>query len=197
MLFDMKNLKDYAKEKGIKYRAAWNRYKAGKIDGAFQDEMGNILIDEHRHKPHYTICYCRVSSSQNKDNLEKQAERLTAYCAAKGYKVEQLVKECASGLNDKRPKLMKVLENPDVTRIVVEHHDRLTRFGFNYLERWMAAKGCEIEVINAAANDKDDLMNDFVSLVTSFTARLYGLRRSKRKTEQLIARLNDENNALK
>lgn len=193
----MKNLKDYAKEKGIKYRAAWNRYKLGKIEGAFQDEMGNILIDENRHKPHYTICYCRVSSSQNKDKLEKQAERLTAYCAAKGYKVEQLVKECASGLNDKRPKLMKELENPDVTRIVVEHHDRLTRFGFNYLERWMAAKGCEIEVINAAANDKDDLMNDFVSLVTSFTARLYGSRLSKRKTEQLIAQLNDENNAFK
>jgi predicted site-specific integrase-resolvase len=192
----MKSLKDYAKEKGIKYRAAWNRYKAGKIEGAFQDEMGNILIDENRHKPHYVVCYCRVSSSQNKDNLEKQAERLTAYCAAKGYKVDQLVKECASGLNDKRPKLMKILENPDVTRIVVEHHDRLTRFGFNYLERWMAAKGCEIEVINPAANDKEDLMKDFVSLVTSFTARLYGLRRSKRKTEQLIQQLNNENNAL-
>jgi predicted site-specific integrase-resolvase len=52
----------------------------------------------------------------------------------------------------------------------------VTRFGFNYIENWMREKGCEIEVINPATNDKDDLMKDFVSLVRSFTARLYGLR---------------------
>jgi len=193
----MKRLKDYAKENGIQYRAAWNRYKAGKIQGAFQDKLGNILIDEKLSRPHYIVCYCRVSSSKNKDNLDRQAERLASYCAAKGYKINQIVKECASGLNDKRPKLIKVLTHPEVTHIVVEHHDRLTRFGFNYIENWMREKGCEIEVINPATNDKDDLMKDFVSLVTSFTARLYGLRRSKRNTEKLIETLNNENTTLK
>ncbi len=193
----MKRLKDYAKENGIQYRAAWNRYKAGKILGAFQDEMGNILINENLNRPQYIICYCRVSSSKNKNNLDKQADRLAAYCAAKGYKINQIVKECASGLNDKRPKLIKVLKHPEVTHIVVEHHDRLTRFGFNYLENWMQEKDCEIEVINPATHDKDDLMKDFVSLVTRFTARLYGLRLSKRKTEQLIETLNHENTTLK
>ncbi|MCK5525209.1 MAG: IS607 family transposase [Gammaproteobacteria bacterium] len=193
----MKRLKDYAKEQGVQYRTAWNRYKAGKIAGAFQNEFGQILIDENKNKPDYTICYCRVSSSQNKNNLEKQAERLVSYCAAKGYRVDEIIKECASGLNDKRPKLIKMLNNTDVTCIVVEHHDRLTRFGFNYIQNWMNERGCLIEVINPATNDKDDLMKDFVSLVTSFTARLYGLRRSKRRTERLIKELNDENNSLK
>ena len=78
------------------------------------------------------------------------------------------------------------------TKIVVEHHDRLTRFGFAYIENWMKAKGCEIEVINEAANDKEDLMKDFISLVTCFTARLYGLRRSKRKTAKLIQSLQTD-----
>ena len=67
----MKRLKDYAKEQGIKYRAAWNRYKGGKITGAFQDEFGNILINENSNKPSYTVFYCRVSSSQNKKNLDR------------------------------------------------------------------------------------------------------------------------------
>ncbi len=125
--------------------------------------------------------------------METQAQRLIAYCNAKGYVVEQVLKECASGLNDKRPKLLKMLNGKHITRIVVEHHDRLTRFGYKYIEEWMKSKGCEIEVINKAMNDKEYLMKDFVSLVTSFTARLYGLRRSKRKTEQLIENLEKKN----
>lgn len=108
-----------------------------------------------------------------------------------------MVKECASGLNDKRPKLMKLLNDKQVTRIVIEHHDRLTRFGFRYIEAWMKAQGREIEVINTAANDREDLMKDFISLVTSFTARLYGLRRSKRKTEELIKEIEKRTNTEK
>jgi putative resolvase len=86
-----------------------------------------------------------------------------------------------------------VWNRPEVTRIIVEHKDRLTRFGFVYLEQWMKSRGCSIEVINEAANDKDDLMQDFVSLVTSFTARLYGLRISKRRTEKLIKEISGTN----
>ncbi|MBF0227779.1 MAG: IS607 family transposase [Desulfobacterales bacterium] len=190
----MKTLKEYAKEHGIKYRAAWNRYKAGKITEAYQDEFGKILLPEVDLRPEYVVCYARVSSAENKKNLDSQSERLTAYCAAKGYIVQQVIKECASGLNDKRPKLEALLKNPDITCIVVEHADRLTRFGLNYIQIFMASKGCRIEIINKAVNDKEDLMQDFVSLVTCFTARLYGLRRSKRKTEKLIKALENENN---
>ncbi|MBF0101648.1 MAG: IS607 family transposase [Desulfobacterales bacterium] len=190
----MKTLKDYAKEHGIKYRAAWNRYKSGKIIEAYQDEFGRILLPEVNARSEYVVCYARVSSSENKKNLDSQADRLTAYCAAKGYIVRQVIKECASGLNDKRPKLIGLLKNKDITCIVVEHADRLTRFGLNYIQILMDFKGVRIEIINQAQNDKEDLMQDFVSLVTCFTARLYGLRRSKRKTEKLIKALEDENN---
>jgi putative resolvase len=108
---------------------------------------------------------------------------------AKGYQVTQVVKEIGSGVNDQRPKMLKLLTDDSVSRIVVEHKDRLTRFGFNYLDRLLRMQGREIEVINLAENGKEDLVQDFVAIVTSFCARLYGQRRAKRKTERLIAEL--------
>ena len=99
----------------------------------------------------------------------------------------KIEEECASGLNDKRPKLLKLLKDENITKIVVEHKDRLSRFGVNYITELWAG---EIVVINEVTEDEKDLMQDFISLVTSFTARLYGQRRSKRNTEKLIKELN-------
>jgi len=189
----MKTLKDYARDHGIKYRAAWNRFKAGKIPSAFKDDFGKILIREDKpNRPLKVFCYARVSSSQNKANLESQAERIIHFANLSGLPVHSIIKEIGSGLNDKRPKLLKILNDIEITHIVVEHKDRLTRFGFNFLKDWMALRQCQIIVINNVETDKEDLMQDFISLVTSMVARLYGLRRSKRKTEQLIKELQND-----
>ena len=75
--------------------------------------------------------------------------------------------------------------------LLVEHKDRLTRFGFNYIDILLKTHNKKLEVINLADNDKEDLIQDFTSIITSFCARIYGQRRSKRKTEQLIKELND------
>lgn len=99
-----------------------------------------------------------------------------------------MVKENGSGVKDTRPKLLKLQTDPTVGLIVVEHKDRLTRFGFNYSQPRLAMQGRRIEVINLAENGKEDLVQDFVSIVTSFCARLYGPRRSKRKTEGFAKR---------
>lgn len=77
--------------------------------------------------------YARVSSQEHRDNLERQVERLQLYCRAKGYQVAIFAKEVASGVNDSRPKLLSLLKDTSITRIVVEHQDRLTRFGANYI----------------------------------------------------------------
>lgn len=77
--------------------------------------------------------------------------------------------------------------------IIVEHKDRLARFGINYIEKLLSLDGRKIEAINPQTNEKDDLMQDFVSIITSFCARLYGKRRTKRQTEQLIKELNENN----
>lgn len=149
-----------------------------------------IVIDENKEQK--IAIYCRVSSSENKSNLEKQKQRLLDYCAAKGYQVSKIVCEIGSGLNDNRKKLESLLVDKSITKIVVEHSDRFSRFGMNYIKKLLELDGRSIEIINTYNNDRDDLMQDFVSIITSFTARLYGQRRSKRNTEKLIKEL--ENN---
>ena len=136
--------------------------------------------------------YARVSSAEHKENLERQVERLVQYCTVRGYQVAQITQEIASGVNDSRPKLLTLLKDRQATRIVVEHKDRLTRFGFRYLETLLEIQGRTIEVVNVAENDKEDLIADLVAIVYSFTARLYGQRRAKRKTERLIQELQGE-----
>jgi predicted site-specific integrase-resolvase len=116
---------------------------------------------------------------------------LQDYCAAKGCQVSTVVKEIGSGVNDTRPKLLKLLSDPTLTLIMVEHKDRLTRFGFNYIEQLLKLQDRRIEVVNLAESGKEDLIQDFVSIVTSFCARLYGQRRSKHKTERIIAELQN------
>lgn len=187
----------YAKQIGVTYRTAWNWYKAGKLSG-YQTPTGTIIVTESKTVSaqaqilsNKTVVYARVSAAENKSNLESQSQRLLDYCAAKGYQVEQVVKEIGSGVNDQRPKLLKLLTDDSVRRIVVEHKDRLTRFGFNYLDRLLKMQGREIEVINLGENGQEDLVQDFVAIVTSFCARLYGQRRAKRKTEKLIAELQN------
>ncbi len=189
-------LSTYARKLGISYKTAWRWFKAGKLAG-YQADTGTIIVTDPigeaipttRHQK--IAVYTRVSAAENKDNLEGQAKRLTDYCVAKGYRVSAVIKEIGSGVNDTRPKLLKLLTDPTITLIVVEHKDRLTRFGFNYIEQLLAMQGRQIEVVNLAENGKEDLVQDFVSIVTSFCARLYGQRRSKRKTERIIAELQN------
>ena len=185
-------LSQWAKEKGYTYRGAFNIYKRGCIPYAYKTESGAIRIrvcSPEEEKSEYTVVYARVSSSENRTNLENQAERVSNFCNAKGWIIDEVIKECASGLNDCRPKLQKILEEGKATRIVFEHKDRLTRFGYAYIETLF--KG-ELVPINSVNTGTEDIMQDFVSLVTSFCARIYGRRRSKRATQKLINDLNNE-----
>ncbi len=111
---------------------------------------------------------------------------------AKGYKISRVVEEVGSGLNDNRKKLLSVLTDDKFSILLVEHKDRLTRFGGNYIQLLLTQSGRELEIVNEASNDKDDLMTDFAAVITSFCSRLYGLRRAKRKTEKIIASLEND-----
>jgi len=101
--------------------------------------------------------------------------------------------EVGSGINDNRRKLEKLVGDKSYNRLVVEHKDRLTRFGFKYLKMLAGEQGKTIEVVNEADSDTDDLMEDFIAIITSLGARLYGPGRSKRKTEKIVAELKDNN----
>lgn len=186
-------LSDYARKTGVHYRTAYRWYQSGQIKG-YQTDTGTIIITEQddNQKSLKVAVYARVSSSENKSNLDSQADRLTAYCAAKGYQVAKVVKEIGSGVNDNRQKLIDLLSDETITLIVVEHKDRLTRFGFNYIETLLGKQGRKVEVINLAENGKEDLMQDLISIIYSFSARMYGLRRAKRKTEKIIQELQEQ-----
>ena len=184
----------YAREQGVSYRTAWRWFKAGQIPG-HQMPSGTIIVDVTSpvaptpRKGPVTV-YTRVPSAENTGNLLAQVDRVSAYCAARGWQVREVVKEVRSGLDDQRPKLLRLLSDPDVTVIVVEHKDRLTRFGSAYIEALLRQRGGEVHVINPADGAREDLVQDFVSVITSFCARLYGPRRARRETETILTALS-------
>ena len=187
-------LTQYAKITGVSVRTLWRRINDGSLP-VVKSETGRVFIEINDEVKPYklNVCiYARVSSSENKDNLERQKERLISYCNAKGYKVSGVVIEIGSGLNDERKKLEKILLDKSINLIVVEHKDRLARFGLNYIQKLLELDNRKIEIINPQANDEDDLMQDFVSIITSFVSRLYGRRRSKRLTEKIIREVVNE-----
>lgn len=186
-------ISQYAKKYNVTYRTVWNWIKQNKIQIQRTDTNRIIIVeDEDKNINENVAIYARVSSTEDKNNLSKQRERLENYCAAKGYKIIKSVEEIGSGLNDNRKKLESLLLDESIKKIVVEHSDRFSRFGMNYITLLLKMQGREIEIINTQNNDRDDLMQDFVSIITSFCARLYGQRRTKRKTEQIIKELESK-----
>ena len=179
-------LSQYAKKAGISYKTAWRWYKAGTLD-AYQTPTGMVVVRDPQMERIGTgriALYARVSSADQKSDLERQVQRLRDYAAARGYQVAKEVTEIASGLNDSRPKFLKLLADPTIGTIIVEHKDRSTRFGWTYITTLMEAQGRRME---AAFPDEtqDDLVNDFVGLITSMAARIYGRRGSRRKAERI------------
>ncbi len=186
-------LSDYAKKVGVKYRTAWRWYKTGKIKG-YQMETGTIIITEGEDepRPQKVAIYARVPANDMQANLARQADRLIDYCAAKGWQVHQVIKEVGGGVNDNRRKLTELLRDRSVTIIVVEHEDRLTPFGFDYIETLLKGQGRRIEVVSLAENEAEDLLPDLVSIIDTFCTRLYGPRRAKRKIERITAELQKD-----
>jgi putative resolvase len=187
-------LSQYAKKVGVTYRTAFRWWQNGDIKG-YQLPSGTIVVTEGEERQEsrtgQVVIYARVSSHEHRANLERQAERLEDYCAAKGYQVSRVVKEIGSGVNDNRAKFLALLEDQRIHTIVVEQKDRATRFGFRYLDTLLKGQGRTLEVVNLAENNREDLLTDLVSIIYSFAARLYGQRRAKRKTEAIVKQLQE------
>ncbi|HEU5200909.1 MAG TPA: IS607 family transposase [Ktedonobacterales bacterium] len=179
-------LRRYAQHMGVSYKTAYRWWKAGKLD-AYQLDTGTIIVrDPVQPVVGSTALYARVSSADQKADLERQMQRLRDYAAAKGYAVSKEVSEIASGLNDHRPKLAKLLTDPTIGTLIVEHRDRLTRFGYEYIRQLLETQGRHLEVL-FPSDTENELVEDFVAVITSMAARIYGQRNSKRKAERIRA----------
>jgi len=188
-------LSKWAIKVGLTYDTAYNLFRSGKLPvKSIQLETGTILVEEDSPlvEDERVIIYCRVSNHSRKAEMDYQVQRCEDYCIAKGYSVSKVYKEIASGMNDNRKQMWKMIDACP-TRIIVENKDRLTRFGFNYLDKLLSAKGCIIEVIHQDHEDETDLIKDMIAIVTSFCCRLYGARRGQNKAKKVKEVVNDTN----
>lgn len=132
--------------------------------------------------------YCRVSSHEQKQkgDLDRQQSRLVKYCAEKDYKVKYIYDEVGSGMSDNRRKLLKLMNiaaDGKISRLVIEHKDRLVRFNFNLLKKYFESFGVEVEVVENTLpkSYESELVEDMLSLMSSFSARIYGKRSAENR----------------
>ena len=184
-------LSDWAKLQGISYRTAWRWFKAGILPvPAKQLSNGTILLSDSKLDKKTVTIYARVSSSDQKVDLDAQVSRLLTFANSQGYSVVCSVMEIGSGLNKHRPKLLNLLSDPEVQIILVEHRDRLMRFGSEYVEAALTSQGRRL-LIADPEELKDDLVQDMIEVLTSFCARLYGRRSAKNKAKKAVQAIQD------
>jgi excisionase family DNA binding protein len=173
--------------KAIKTVGGHRRYLQDDIDRY----MTVYLPIKTERKP---ICtYSRVSSHEQKTkgDLDRQSQRLSEYCDKKKYQVDYIIKDVGSGLSDTRNGFVKLLDlviNGSIEKVVIEHKDRLTRFQYNLIERFFNSYSVEIETIenNTDVSEEEELVNDIMMLMASFSGKLYGKRSAKRRKEKVL-----------
>ncbi len=156
-----------------------------------QTASGTILVDASvDEQPRAVALYARVSSHDQRNDLDRQLARLSQYAAEHNLHVVDAVVEVGSGLNGKRKKLLRLLRDRNIGAIVVEHRDRFARFGSEYLEAALAASDRRLIVVDPSEMN-DDLVQDMIAILTSFCARLYGRRSARNRAisiERALAR---------
>jgi len=150
------------------------------------EELSQIKPLQHDTK--LTIAYCRVSSSDQKEDLQRQVENVSQYCTAKGYSFK-VITDIGSGLNYNKKglkELLHLVQSNKLERIVVNYKDRLIRFGYEIIEQICEFHGVTIEIINHTEDKtyEQELVEDILSIITVFSSRLYGSRSHKQKKIQ-------------
>lgn len=190
-----KKLSEWAKENGVHYRTAMVWMHEGKLPvQVVRTPGGHYRVVENAPVPltsGKSVLYGRVSSHDQKADLVRQMDRLRSFAAGLGLRDVEAVEELGSGLNGKRPKLLKLLADSSVTRIVVEHRDRLARFGVEYIEAALQSQGRAL-VVAEAGEQKLDLVQDFIDVVTSMCARIYGRRAASNRAKRALAAVQEE-----
>ena len=134
--------------------------------------------------------YSRVSSHEQKQkgDLDRQSQRLSEYCAKKKLNIGYIIKDVGSGLSDTRNGFVKVINlviDKKITKLIIEHRDRLTRFQYNFIEKMFNSYG--VEIIHIEKNDiseQEDLVTDIISLMASFSGKVYGKRSAERRRKK-------------
>jgi len=137
------------------------------------------------------VVYCRVSSASQKDDLQFQKQALETFCTARGVAVDDWLCDVGSGLNYKRKnfvKLMDMVEEGEVSTLIMAHKDRLVRFGFEWFEYFCEKHGTDLVIMNQESlSPEQEMRQDVISVIHSFSERLYGLRKHKKMIRQAVS----------
>ncbi|MFG3698364.1 IS607 family transposase [Micromonospora sp. NPDC047620] len=183
------NLKEWAASQGIAYITARRQYAAGTLPVPTYRLGRLIMVGEPlsgaTRNAGQVVAYARVSSSEQKTDLDRQVARVTTWATGQRLAVDRVVTEVGSALNGHRKRFLALLRDPAVTTIVVEHRDRFARFGAEYVEAALAAQGRRLLVVDPAEVD-DDLVRDVTEILTSLCARLYGRRAAANRARRAV-----------
>ena len=180
----------------IKTSGGHRRYKIEELDSWIGKETSNTNNNSRN-----CLIYARVSTKKQEEsgNLDRQSNRLMEYAITNKYNIISLYKEVASGINENRKELMNLLkeiESEEINYLIIEYKDRLARFGYNYIERYCKSYNVEI-IILEKTEEKDlnkEMVEDMISIITSFSARIYG-QRGGRKVKETMLSLEKEDEA--
>lgn len=180
-------LNEWATKNGVSYKTAWRYAKSGALD-IRRMPTGTILVNDPEEPDDDWSVYARVSSSDQKSDLDRQVARLTTYAAKGGMKVTSIVKEVASGMNGRRKGLMRILSGKG--NVLIEHRDRLSRFGFDLIEASLLSSGRRIVVIDPKEMN-DDIVRDVHEILVSLCARMYGKRAAANKARRAMEAMRE------
>ncbi len=173
------------------------RYKQSDIERI----VGEAKESVERGKDMIVATYARCSTPDQKahGDIDRQSSRIFEYCIKKNYKVEYVIKDMGSGLNDKRKgfvKLCKLVVDGKIDKVVIEHKDRLTRFQYNLIEFFFNSYGVDIELLDKKEyTEQEELVNDMMMLIASFSGKVYSLR-AKANAKKRKEKKNKENKLL-
>jgi len=186
------NLTEWAKTQGIHRRTAYRWYEAGTMPVEVTRINSRSLLIVEPASPVATGVgiYARVSSHDQKDDLSRQVARLEQWALDEGHDVVWVCAEVGSGMNGSRPKIKRLLSDPTVGVIVVEHRERLGRMNTELVEAALAATGRRVVVLDDRELE-DDLVRDMTEVLTSFCARLYRRRGAKNRAQAALTRAQE------
>ncbi|MET8352278.1 MULTISPECIES: IS607 family transposase [unclassified Micromonospora] len=150
-----------------------------------ESDVAAVLAPGFARDDRKIVVYCRVSSAGQRADLACQVEAMEAFCLARGLAVDEWVREVGGGMNLTRPKMLAVMADVKAGRVatlVIAHKDRLARFGYDYLAHEAETAGCEILVANQESlSPREEMVQDLLAIVRTFSCRLYGLRRYEKQ----------------
>ena len=185
-------LAEWARANGVHPQTAYRWFREDRMPvPARRLESGTIWVDAAPADEPGRVVYARVASRDQRHDPDRQAARLTDWATANGHAVGEVVTEVGSGLNGKRPKLRRVLPGPSASVVVVEHRDRLARFGVEHLEAALSAHGRKV-VVADPGETADDLVRDMIEVLTSMCARLYGRRGARNRAMRAVTAAKHE-----